>query len=328
MGEAVRRSRCKERDLTAKHHDGFALYPSSYSFNWNSVDIGPHIDFLDELRSAVESQSPTMKFGIYYSLMEWFHPLYSKDKNQSSSEFVVTKMMPELKEIVKRYEPEIVWADGDWEMTDEYFKSKGFLAWLFNESSVKDSVVVNDRWGKGVMCKHGTFVTCEDRFNPGVLQEKKFENILSLDMDSWGYNPLTGLEYIQTTKQLIRELVTTIACNGNLLINVGPNANGIIENIYVERLQQFGKWVKRSEEGIYGSSPWIRQNYGNNIWFTTKIVSEKLKIFVFVLEYPFDTNSISLSGFDGILTNNTKVSLLGYLHKIHVSDKLNKRQLF
>jgi len=57
-------------------------------------------------------------------------------------------MLPELKELVERYQPEVLWADGDWEATPEYFGSKDFRAWLYNDSPVKDTVVTNDRCQK------------------------------------------------------------------------------------------------------------------------------------------------------------------------------------
>ncbi len=57
----------------------------------------------------------------------------------------------------------------DWEMSDEYWQSKEFLAWLYNDSPVNQTVVVNDRWGSGDSCKHGGYYTCADRYNPGTL---------------------------------------------------------------------------------------------------------------------------------------------------------------
>lgn len=72
-------------------------------------------------------------------------------------------------ELVQNYKPEIIWSDGDWEATDVYWKSTEFLAWLYNESPVKNTVLVNDRWGKGVPCHHGDFYNCADRFNPSTL---------------------------------------------------------------------------------------------------------------------------------------------------------------
>ena len=76
--------------------------------------------------------------------------------------------MPELYELVERYKPEVVWSDGSMGPT-EYWKSTEFLAWLYNDSPVKDSVVVNDRWGTNCTCHHGGYYSCHDRYNPGIF---------------------------------------------------------------------------------------------------------------------------------------------------------------
>lgn len=68
---------------------------------------------------------------------------------------------------VEEFKPEIIWSDGEWEAPDTYWKSKEFLAWLYNDSPVKETVVVNDRWGSETLCKHGGFLTCKDRYTPG-----------------------------------------------------------------------------------------------------------------------------------------------------------------
>ena len=81
-----------------------------------------------------------------------------------------------------------MWADGEWDFPDSYWKSKEFLAWLFNESPVADSVVVNDRWGRGDECKHGSYWTCSDQFNPGHLVPHKWENALMIDDGSWSWD--------------------------------------------------------------------------------------------------------------------------------------------
>ncbi|KAE9411756.1 hypothetical protein Angca_007972, partial [Angiostrongylus cantonensis] len=74
---------------------------------------------------------------------------------------------PQLIEIVSLYKPEIIWSDGDWGKSDDYWRSKEFLAWLYNASPVKDTVVVNDRWGGDTIGKHGGFLTFSDHYDPG-----------------------------------------------------------------------------------------------------------------------------------------------------------------
>lgn len=69
-------------------------------------------------------------------------------------------------ELVQKYKPDIFWTDGEWDAKDIYWNSTHFLTWLYNESPVKDVVVVTDRWGKNVRCDHGGVITCFDRYNP------------------------------------------------------------------------------------------------------------------------------------------------------------------
>lgn len=151
--------------------------------------------------------------------------------------------MPELKELIELYKPEIVWSDGEWDAPDNYWKSKEFLAWLFNDSPVSDTVVVNDRWGHGTMCHHGDFYTCADRYNPGVLQPHKWENAMTIDKQSWGYRRDAPLSDYLTIAELVKELVTTVSCGGNLIMNVGPTKDGIITPIYEERLRDMGEQI-------------------------------------------------------------------------------------
>ena len=125
----------------------------------------------------------SVRFGLYHSLYEWYHPLYLADKenNLTTRTFVSTKVLPELVDLVTQYRPEVLWSDGDWEAHPDYWDSLQFLSWLYSSSPVKDSVVTNDRWGVGVLCKHGDFFTCSDRYNPGVLQPHKWENAMTID---------------------------------------------------------------------------------------------------------------------------------------------------
>ncbi|CAF1263413.1 unnamed protein product [Rotaria sp. Silwood1] len=197
------------------------------------------------------------------------------------------KTLPELKEIVENYKPSVIWSDGDWEAPDTYWNSTGFLAWLYNESPVKDTVVVNDRWGAGIPCHHGGFYTCSDRFNPGHLITHKWENCFTIDKHSWGY----------------------IRTSGNVLINVGPTSYGKIPPIYEERLRQMGSWLKVNGEAIYNSVPWKYQNdtINKNVWYT----SSKDEQFVYACLLDWQKNTTELVLGAPISSSSTSITLLG-----------------
>lgn len=247
--------------LTSKSHDGYNLFQSNYNFGWNSLDVGPHQNLVQELKEAVKRNS-TLTFGLYYSLMEWFNPKYVNDKrnNFQTSEFVDEKIWSELSELVVKYQPDVLWSDGDWEALDTYWKSKEFLAWLFNESPVKKSVVTNDRWGLGSRNKNGGVWTGQNNMNPGQLTTHKFENAMPTDGGSWRYRADATLDMYRTNALVIKELVTTISCNGNFLLNIGPTKYGTIPPVAEERLRTMGEFLRINGDAIYGSTYWTHQN--------------------------------------------------------------------
>ncbi|MEE6525040.1 hypothetical protein FKM82_024822, partial [Ascaphus truei] len=122
------------------------------------------------------------------------------------------------------------------------------------------TVVTNDRWGTGCMCKHGGFYTCTDRYNPGHLLPHKWENCMTIDKSSWGYRRNALISELLTIEQLVQELVETVSCGGNLLLNIGPTSDGRIPVIFEERLKQMGQWLQINGEAIYSTKPWRAQN--------------------------------------------------------------------
>ncbi|XP_045062803.1 tissue alpha-L-fucosidase isoform X3 [Coregonus clupeaformis] len=209
--------------FTSKHHEGFCNWPSADSWNWNSVDTGPHRDLVGDLAAAIRKRKG-LHFGLYHSLYEWFHPLYLKDKASGfkTQEFVFRKALPELIDLVMTYKPELIWSDGDWEAPDTYWNSTEFLAWLYNDSPIKDFVVVNDRWGNGCYCKHGGYYNCADRFTPGSLPDHKWEKCQSVDNRSWGYRRNMMLSELMDLPTIITDMVyvVTIACGYGVFGNV------------------------------------------------------------------------------------------------------------
>lgn len=226
------------------------------------MDIGPHRDLVGELTDAVRRKNLTM--GLYHSLFEWFNPLYLEDKDSgfTSRSFVEKKTLPELREIVERYKPELIWSDGDWEADSvTYWKSPEFLAWLYNESPVKDTVVTNDRWGKGCSLRHGGYYSGGDRQQPGAqLLQHKWENCMTIDGSTWGYSRKSTLSSYLSATSILRELSSTVAFGGNLLLNVGPTVDGLILPIFEERLLQVGRFLEVNGQAIYGTKPFHIQN--------------------------------------------------------------------
>ncbi|KAA0201771.1 hypothetical protein HAZT_HAZT011043 [Hyalella azteca] len=179
-----------------------------------------------------------------------------------------------------------MWSDGDWEAPDSYWNSTGFLSWLFNDSPVKQTVVVNDRWGQGTICQHGSFYTCHDRYNPGTLQPHKWENCMTLDRLAWGYRRNAPATDILSTHDLLTQLTQTVSCGGNLLVNAGPTPEGTIPPIMEERLRQMGTWLSLNGEAIYATSPWGVQNdtFTPGVWYT----STSTAVYALVLTWPAD----------------------------------------
>ncbi|KAA8586197.1 hypothetical protein FQN60_007766 [Etheostoma spectabile] len=245
--------------FTSKHHEGFTNWPSASSWNWNSMDVGPHRDLVGELATAIRKKS--LHFGLYHSLYEWYNPLYLLDQasGYKTQHFVAKKALPELVDLVMSYKPDLIWSDGDWEAPDTYWNSTEFLAWLYNDSPIKDVVVTNDRWGKGCYCKHGGYYNCADRYTPGKLPDHKWEKCQS-------------------------DMVYVVALGGNYLLNIGPMSDGMIAPVFEERLRGLGAWLGINGEAIYASKPWRVQTENSTVtvWYT----ANNKTVYAIILGWP------------------------------------------
>lgn len=239
--------------LTSKHHEGFALWPSKEASStwgrpWNAVDTGPKRDLLGDLSDAVRSKG--LRMGYYYSLYEWYNPLWLSDKQR----YIQDQMFPQFKDLVTRYKPSIIFSDGEWELPSNEWRSPELLAWLFNQSPVKDDVVINDRWGSDSRHKHGGYWTTE--YTPGMSgAEHPWEESRGMGF-SYGYNRDERLSDYHTGRELVIMLVDIVSRGGNLLLDIGPKADGTIPVIMQERLTQMGDWLHVNGEAIYGTRPW------------------------------------------------------------------------
>jgi len=285
--------------LTSKHHDGFCLWPAVNTPGWNSVETGPKRDLAGELTAAVRKAG--LKMGFYYSLYEWYNPKFRNDVDA----YVDENMIPHLRDLVTRYKPSVLWGDGEWDYDSSVWKTPEFVAWLYNESPVRGDVVINDRWGKDTRSIYGGFLTSEygkGAFGRHVDYSRKWEENRGIG-SSYGYNRNEDLDDYRTSRELIHMFVDIVSKGGNLLLNVGPTADGRIPVIQQERLLDIGKWLEVNGEAIYGTKKWRTADDGKNIRYTMKDGD----VYAIVLEWPGDLivlNNVAPA-------NDTLVSLVG-----------------
>ena len=235
---------------TSKHHEGFCLWPNeqantAWGRPWNAAVMGPKRDLLGDLGEAVRKRG--LKYGFYYSLYEWYNPLWLKDRKA----YALQHMHPQFKDVVTRYKPSIIFADGEWDMSSADWKSEELLAWLFNESPCKDEVVVNDRWGKETRHHHGDYYTTE--YGAGLKDDAHpWEENRGMGY-SYGYNRAESIDDYKSARELIMVLCDLVSRGGNFLLDIGPTGDGRIPVIMQQRLLEIGDWLKVNGEAIYGT---------------------------------------------------------------------------
>lgn len=252
--------------LTTKHHEGYCMWPTDnpHKKNWNVMDVGPHRDILGDLTKAVRNEG--LKMGVYYSIIDWetnwshrpeggyFVPerdrkLFGIDESKYPDEILI----PQLKELVTKYEPSLIFSDGgEWDLDENYAKTKEFLAWLYNEAKNKDEVVVNDRFCKDMPGNHGDYYSTEYNDKEGFGVFHPWEESRGIGK-SYGFNRAEKLEDYCTSQGLINEMLGIVSNGGNFLLNVGPTADGRIPTLQQERLRDIGRWMKVNGEAIYDS---------------------------------------------------------------------------
>jgi alpha-L-fucosidase len=163
-------------------------------------------------------------------------------------------MFPQFKDLVRSYRPDIIWSDGEWEMSWEKWRSPELLAWLFNNAPNEKDLVINDRWGKGIRHKHGGFYTTE--YGSGMDDDTHpWEENRGMGF-SYGYNRSEDAGDYRTAQELILMLIDVVSRGGNLCLDIGPSADGKIPVVMQERLLGIGAWLKVNGEAIYGTRMW------------------------------------------------------------------------
>ncbi|MDZ7373447.1 MAG: alpha-L-fucosidase [candidate division KSB1 bacterium] len=244
--------------ITSKHHDGFCIFDSKYT-DYDIMHSKYGKDALGMLVKACKRRG--MPIGFYYSIMDWHHPDYlprrawEKDRPAEGANFerYIEYMKNQLRELVEKYDPAILWFDGEWEHTVEEMHSFEIEEMLLK---MKPTLLINDRLFKRTP-GHGDFGTPEN-FVPatGVLgpdgRPLLWEACYTINWNSWGYNHYET-EFHSAT-QLLRQLIEIVSKGGNLLLNVGPTPEGTIQPEFQARLRYIGRWLKANGEAIYGTT--------------------------------------------------------------------------
>lgn len=249
--------------ITSKHHEGFAMWDTKAT-DYNIAKRTPYgKGVLKELAAAARRQG--LRFGTYYSIMDWHHPSQSGEKpgeynptkiDPARKQAYIDEMKAELKELVTEVGTEILWFDGEWLNWWTNEDGRALYAYLH---ALNPNLIINNRIGrardgmKGMDKGEGVgdFGTPEQEipaqgFGSGVY----WESCMTLN-DHWGYSKHD--HHWKDASTIVRNLIDIASKGGNYLLNVGPTEEGLIPQPSVERLAEVGKWMQANGEAIYGT---------------------------------------------------------------------------
>jgi alpha-L-fucosidase len=266
---------------TTKHHDGIALWDAPGTAARNTVHRGPRRDLIGDMASATRAAG--MRFGVYYSGgLDWsvtghlpviensahVRALRPNDAAYAAYAYV------HVRDLIDRYRPDVLWNDIEWPDAGKHDGALG-LAELFRHfyATVPDGVV-NDRWGD----THWDYRTSEYQLGLEAETAPAWENNRGIGL-SFGYNQVEDSRHLMSGPRLTRHLVDVVSRGGNLLLNVGPTASGVIPDGQRKTLEELADWMavhagvvhssRPLDPGIAEASdePWVRWTHsGDRAW--------------------------------------------------------------
>jgi len=306
--DLIKESGAKYAVLTAKHHDGVALWDTKFS-ELNVVDRTPaKKDLVAPFCNTLRKNK--LKVGLYYSLIDWSHPDYpAKTKSYKRYENdslrwnkFVNFYSSQVKELVTNYKPDLIWFDGDWEHSAEEWQSKKLRNDL---KSWKRGIIINSR-----INGYGDYATPEQGIPINRPKNKYWELCMTMN-DSWGYQ--ANDKNYKSVNQIIRLFSDCISNGGNLLLDIGPKQDGTIAQEQIDILKGLGRWTKKHAEAIYGTKEGLPPGY---FYGPSTISKDKKTLYLFL---PYKPNkTIVLKGLKNkinrirVVGNGTKLS-----HKIY-----------
>ncbi|WP_164110825.1 MULTISPECIES: alpha-L-fucosidase [Sphingobacterium] len=237
--------------ITTKHHDGIALWDSKTD---KALTVSKHANVKKDVLTPfiTAAKKAGLKTGLYYSLPDWSHPYYDvvtrsrkryvlKDEPKRWAQFV-DYYQGQLAELSTQYHPDLLWFDGDWEHSAEEWKAEQTLSLL---RRYNPNIIVNSR-----LNHHGDYATPEQGVPVKRPADRYWELCYTMN-DSWGYQHF-DTNY-KTPNMIVRTFIDCIAMGGNLLLDIGPKADGTIPEEQVKILKELGRWTSKYKEAIYGT---------------------------------------------------------------------------
>ncbi len=252
----IKESGARYAVLTAKHHDGVALWPTAQS-DLNVVEKTPAArDLIDPYVRALRNNG--IKVGLYFSHLDWSYPDYPRktreeyrywedpERWQSFLDF----RFNQVKELVMNYNPDLLWFDGDWEEKPEMWASE----------ALRDSI---KKWNPEIIINaringYGDYATPEQGV-PVLKPEASHWELCMTMNDSWGYQP--NDTHYKSTDEIIRTFTRVIGMGGNLLLDIGPKADGTIPMEQQKILNELGRWTGKHAQAIYGTGSGLPPGY-------------------------------------------------------------------
>jgi alpha-L-fucosidase len=248
----IKESGAKYAVLTTKHHDGVALWNSKHS-KLNVVQKTPAArDLIAPFCKAMRKKG--LKVGLYFSQLDWSHPDYPhftrSRKRYADDPVRWTRFLrfqrAQLNEVISRYKPNLIWFDGDWDYPAEKWKAKEQREAIFKKLP---NVILNSR-----LNGYGDYATPEQGLPVTRPKDRWWEMCMTMN-DSWGYQH-NDRNY-KTPNQVIRIFAECISMGGNLLLDIGPKADGTIPKEQVRILKELGRWTGKHGEAVYGTGAGI-----------------------------------------------------------------------
>ena len=310
--------------ITAKHHDGFALFDSKVS-HYDIVDSTPyHRDVIGALAAAAHRQG--LRFGAYYSIMDWHHPDAQApncpDYNSTTfhnphfDRYVESYMKPQLRELIRQYpEIDVLWFDG--EKIADWSDVRGKKIYDFARA-LKPSLIINNRVGHASQKKTGLtpggqlgvgdFGTPEQEVPPQGLPGVDWESCMTMN-DTWGFKSYD--DDWKDTRTLLRTLIDAASKGGNFLLNIGPTGEGAFPEPIASRLAEMGTWMQMNGESIYGTTV---SPYGQPVW--GRYTAKRNTVYAHVFGWPKD-GRLELTG---IASLPTRAYLLADKQDLNITE--------